>query len=42
VRVGSYPSFAEGPHVEVVLKSNDPDALDAAAAFLADAIEKFV
>jgi molybdenum cofactor synthesis domain-containing protein len=42
VRVGSYPSFgAEGPHVEVVLKSNDPDALDAAAAYLAYAIEKF-
>ncbi len=41
VRVGSYPSFgAEGPHVEVVLKSNDPAALDAAAAFLAYAIEK--
>ena len=41
VRVGSYPSFgAEGPHVEVVLKSNDPDALDAAAAYLASALEK--
>jgi molybdopterin-biosynthesis enzyme MoeA-like protein len=41
VRVGSYPSFgAEGPHVEVVLKSNDPDALDAAAAYLAYALEK--
>jgi nicotinamide-nucleotide amidase len=42
VRVGSYPSFgAEGPHVEVVLKSNDPDALDAAAAYLSYAIEKY-
>jgi nicotinamide-nucleotide amidase len=41
VRVGSYPSFgAGGPHVEVVLKSNDPDALDAAAAYLAYAIEQ--
>jgi len=41
VRVGSYPSFgAQGPHVEVVLKSTDPDALDAAAAYLAYAIEK--
>jgi molybdenum cofactor synthesis domain-containing protein len=41
VRVGSYPSFgAEGPHVEVVLKSNDPDALDAAAAYLSYALEK--
>ena len=41
VRVGSYPSFgAEGPHVEVVLKSKDPDALDAAAAYLACALEK--
>jgi nicotinamide-nucleotide amidase len=41
VRVGSYPSFgAQGPRVEVVLKSNDPDALDAAAAYLVYAIEK--
>jgi len=40
VQVGSYPSFgAGGPHVEVVLKSTDPDALDAAAAYLAYAIE---
>jgi molybdenum cofactor synthesis domain-containing protein len=40
VRVGSYPSFgAEGPHVEVVLKSNDLDALDAAAAYLISVIE---
>src|SRR5919108_5431467 len=35
VRVGSYPSFgAGGPHVEVVLKSSDPEALEAAAAWL--------
>jgi molybdenum cofactor synthesis domain-containing protein len=43
VRVGSYPSFgAQGPHVEVVLKSNDPDALDAAAAYLADTLAQRV
>jgi molybdenum cofactor synthesis domain-containing protein len=35
VSVGSYPSFtADGPEVEVVLKSSDADALAAAAAFL--------
>lgn len=35
VSVGSYPSFtADGPEVEVVLKSADPDALAAAAAFM--------
>ncbi len=35
VSVGSYPSFTrEGPEVEVVLKSPDPDALAAAVAFL--------
>ncbi|HZT15995.1 MAG TPA: molybdopterin-binding protein [Gaiellaceae bacterium] len=35
VTVGSYPSFTpEGPEVEVVLKSADPDALAAAVAFL--------
>jgi molybdenum cofactor synthesis domain-containing protein len=40
VRVGSYPSFgAEGPRVEVVLKSNDPEALDAAAAWLDQRLE---
>jgi molybdenum cofactor synthesis domain-containing protein len=39
VRVGSYPSFgANGPYVEVVLKSNDPDALEAAAAWLIQAL----
>jgi molybdenum cofactor synthesis domain-containing protein len=41
VRVGSYPSFgANGPYVEVVLKSNDPDALEAAAAWLIQALER--
>ena len=41
IRVGSYPSFgANGPTVEVVLKSNDPDALEAAAAWLAQALEQ--
>jgi molybdenum cofactor synthesis domain-containing protein len=41
VRVGSYPSFgASGPHVEVVLKSNDSDALEAAAAWLVQALEQ--
>ena len=35
VRVGSYPSFgAEGSTVEIVLKSSDPEALDAAQAWL--------
>src|SRR5262249_61151640 len=43
VRVGSYPSFgASGPNVEVVLKSNDPDALEAAAAWLTQALEQFL
>jgi molybdenum cofactor synthesis domain-containing protein len=41
VRVGSYPSFgASGSYVEVVLKSNDPDALEAAAAWLTRALEQ--
>ena len=41
VRVGSYPSFgANGPYVEVVLKSNDPDALEAAAAWFTQALEQ--
>ena len=35
VRVGSYPSFgAEGSAVEIVLKSNDPEALAAAQDWL--------
>ena len=41
VLVGSYPSFSsEGSTVEVVLKSSDPDALAAASAWLASAIEE--
>jgi molybdenum cofactor synthesis domain-containing protein len=41
VRVGSYPSFgASGPYVEVVLKSNDSDALEAAAAWLTQALKQ--
>jgi len=35
VRIGSYPSFgAGGGEVEIVLKSSDPSALDAASAWL--------
>jgi nicotinamide-nucleotide amidase len=41
VLVGSYPSFSsEGFTVEVVLKSSDADALAAASAWLAAAIEE--
>src|SRR2546421_552055 len=41
IRVGSYPSFgANGPYVEVVLKSGDPYALEAAAAWLTQALEQ--
>jgi molybdenum cofactor synthesis domain-containing protein len=41
VRVGSYPSFgAHGPHVEVVLKSDDPDALESAVTWLTRALEQ--
>jgi molybdenum cofactor synthesis domain-containing protein len=41
VLVGSYPMFPlDGPQVEVVLKSSDADALAAAAAWLASAIEE--
>jgi hypothetical protein len=41
VLVGSYPSFgANGFTVEVVLKSSDADALSAASAWLAAAIEE--
>jgi molybdenum cofactor synthesis domain-containing protein len=40
VRVGSYPSFgAEGSSVEVVLKSSDPQALAAAAAWFEQALD---
>jgi molybdenum cofactor synthesis domain-containing protein len=40
VRVGSYPSFGkDGSAVEIVLKSNDPEALAAATAWLEQALE---
>ena len=39
VRIGSYPTFdAQGSEVEVVLKSNDPAALEAAAAWMEAAL----
>jgi nicotinamide-nucleotide amidase len=41
VLIGSYPTFPlDGPHVEVVVKSSDPLALEAASAWLASAIEE--
>lgn len=41
VLVGSYPTFSDdGPRVEVVLKSSDADALDAAAAWFESAVEQ--
>jgi nicotinamide-nucleotide amidase len=41
VMVGSYPSFGAGGFtVEVVLKSSDAEALEAASAWLASAIEE--
>jgi len=41
VLVGSYPAFLdEGPRVEVVVKSSDSVALEAASAWLASAIEE--
>jgi molybdopterin-biosynthesis enzyme MoeA-like protein len=41
VSVGSYPSFlATGPEVEVVLKSSDPDLLQAAAAWLEEEVDR--
>jgi len=41
VVVGSYPAFMlDGPQVEVVVKSSDADALAAASAWLASAIEE--
>ena len=41
VLVGSYPSFGDGDFtVEVVLKSSDAEALAAASAWLAAAIEE--
>ena len=40
VSVGSYPSFhADGPQVEIVLKSADPEALAEASAWLAEALD---
>jgi nicotinamide-nucleotide amidase len=40
VKVGSYPSFgADGATVEVVLKSSDPEALAAAAAWFEQAMD---
>ena len=41
VLVGSYPTFGDdGPTVEVVLKSSDPDELATASAWLAAALEE--
>ena len=41
VLIGSYPEFLpDGPEVEVVVKSSDPDALAAASSWLAAAIEE--
>jgi molybdenum cofactor synthesis domain-containing protein len=41
VLVGSYPTFGDdGPTVEVVVKSSDPDELAAASEWLAAAIEE--
>jgi hypothetical protein len=41
VLVGSYPSFtAEGPEVEVVLKSADPAALEEAAGFMGATLDE--
>lgn len=41
VLVGSYPSFfSSGPEVEVVVKSNDPGELEAAAAWIESALDE--
>jgi molybdenum cofactor synthesis domain-containing protein len=41
VRVGSYPSFgAGGSKVEIVVKSNDPAALEAATAWIERALDE--
>ena len=41
ILVGSYPSFsADGPEVEVVLKSSDSDTLADAAAWVAEALAR--
>ena len=42
VRVGSYPSFQPHSEVEVVVKSSDPAALDAAAAWIERALERAI
>ena len=43
VLVGSYPTFRpEGSEVEVVVKSSDPDALQAAVAWLVPALEQAI
>jgi len=43
VSVGSYPTFGqEGPRVEVVLKSSDPDALGAAKGWLEAELDRLV
>jgi molybdenum cofactor synthesis domain-containing protein len=39
VRVGSYPSFEPERTVEVVVKSSNPDALEAASAWIERALE---
>ena len=39
VSVGSYPSFEPYSEVEVVLKSNDPEALEAARVWIEHALE---
>jgi hypothetical protein len=39
VTIGSYPRFlADGPEVDVVLKSNDEEALAEAIAWIEDAL----
>jgi hypothetical protein len=40
VLVGSYPSFDDGPEVEVVLKSADAAALAAASAWMAESLDR--
>jgi molybdenum cofactor synthesis domain-containing protein len=41
VLFGSYPSFrADGPEVEVVVKSSDPDGLRSAAAWIENALQR--
>jgi nicotinamide-nucleotide amidase len=42
VRVGSYPSFEPHSEVEVVVKSSDRQALDAAAAWIEEALDQAV